>query len=105
MASGFVLSAAAPDADGSVSVRLVGDVAGADVGELERGLRVLVGKGHHKFAAQLRSGQPCRVGGFWPARSAARRSAPAWWRFNARRRGSCRSASPRCLGPGGGVPD
>jgi len=36
MASGFVLSAAAPDAEGGVTVRLVGDVAGTD-GEGEKG--------------------------------------------------------------------
>jgi len=49
MASGFVVSAAAPDPDGSVTVRLLGDVAGTDVGELERKLRCLVAEGHHEL--------------------------------------------------------
>jgi len=59
MASGFVFSAAAPDADGSVTVRLVGEVAGTDVGELERGLRLLVGQGNHKL--RLNFGRVSRV--------------------------------------------
>jgi len=59
MASGFVLSAAAPDAEGGVTVRLVGDVAGTDVGELERELRRLVDQGHHKL--RLNFGRVSRV--------------------------------------------
>ncbi len=59
MPSGFVLSAAAPDAEGCVTVRLVGDVAGTDVGELERELRRLVDRGHHKL--RLNFGRVSRV--------------------------------------------
>ncbi|MDQ6837081.1 MAG: STAS domain-containing protein [Actinomycetota bacterium] len=59
MAYEFVLIASAPDSDGGVTVRLIGDVAGADAVELERRLRLLVDQGHTRL--QLDFGRVSRV--------------------------------------------